>query len=384
MVFDPGRPERTEAQGRAESNLADFRLLIGATVRYPHCGAFSVENHRLLIRRRPGPVSLRCMDIARRLVFLRIEISTPYPARLWQRSPAGGPMSQPRYTEQYPSTQRSSLLDFFSEEAPVSAPVVLGASLEKPAQSAPAVEPVERGEPVPPRDEVIADLRHRLERAERLLDRSVNEVVTLKSDLATLVTMVEDIRKRPSHRKAALQLLPGQSAARISGGRAMTAAVVLAALATGAWGLTTFAPDEVSEAPAVESEPANPVSVPPPLVDLGPPSPIPNAARVSAAASPPAPAPPARAPAPPTRAPARAAPQPAGYGGTLTIDSTPAGDVFLNRERVGRTPVRLEKLRAGSHLIWIEREGYRRWTRVVAVTADRISRVTADLDPISR
>lgn len=287
-------------------------------------------------------------------------------------------MSQPRYTEQYPSTTRGSLLDFFSEEAPVSGPVVLGgAASPEPAQSAPAVEPVERGDPVPARDEAIADLRHRLEHAERLLDRSANEVVTLKSDLATLVTIVEEIRKRPSPRKAPLQLLSGQSGARISGVRAMTAAVVLAALATGAWGLMTFAPDEVSEAPADESEPANPVSVPPPLVDSGPPSQIQNAASVSAAASRPAPAPPARPPA-------RAAPRPAGYVGTLTIDATPAGDVFLNRQRVGPTPVRLEKLRAGSHLIWIEREGYRRWTRVVTVTADRISRVSADLDPISR
>jgi hypothetical protein len=67
----------------------------------------------------------------------------------------------------------------------------------------------------------------------------------------------------------------------------------------------------------------------------------------------------------------------------LTIDASPGGEVFVDRRSVGHTPVRLEKLRAGSHLIWIEREGYRRWTRVVAVTADRISRVTADLDPIS-
>ena len=38
-----------------------------------------------------------------------------------------------------------------------------------------------------------------------------------------------------------------------------------------------------------------------------------------------------------------------------------------NRKTVGSTPLRVEKLRAGSHLIWIERDGYRRWTRVVAV-----------------
>ena len=46
-------------------------------------------------------------------------------------------MSQPSYTEQYPSTKRGSLLEFFSEEAPVSGPVMLGgaASPETPAPS---------------------------------------------------------------------------------------------------------------------------------------------------------------------------------------------------------------------------------------------------------
>ena len=70
--------------------------------------------------------------------------------------------------------------------------------------------------------------------------------------------------------------------------------------------------------------------------------------------------------------------------GTLTIDATPAGEVFINRQAAGRTPLRAENLRAGSHLIWIEREGYRRWTRVVAVPADRVTRVQADLDPLDR
>ena len=296
-------------------------------------------------------------------------------------------MSQPDYTEQYAST-KLALLDFLPEEAPVSGPrrwcSASAASPEKPAQSAQRSNPSNAASRSAPRDRMIADLRHRLELAERLLDASVNEVVTLKSDLATLVTMVEDIRKRPSRRKAPLQLLPGQSAARISGVRAMTAAVVLAALATGAWGLMTFAPDEVSEAPAAESEPAKPVpsrrraSIPgrrPRYRTRR----APRRRRERLCRPHPAPA-----PAPPARPPARAAPRPAGYVGTLTIDASPGGEVFLNRQSVGPTPVRLEKLRAGSHLIWIEREGYRRWTRVVAVTADRISRVSADLDPISR
>jgi hypothetical protein len=72
------------------------------------------------------------------------------------------------------------------------------------------------------------------------------------------------------------------------------------------------------------------------------------------------------------------------FVGTLTIDAEPAGEVFVNRRSAGRTPLRLDNLPAGSHLIWIEREGYRRWTRVVAVVADRVSRISASLDPLSR
>jgi len=51
---------------------------------------------------------------------------------------------------------------------------------------------------------------------------------------------------------------------------------------------------------------------------------------------------------------------------------------------VGKTPVRAEKLKAGSHLVWIERDGYHRFTRVVLVPADRVSRLFADLEPASR
>ena len=72
------------------------------------------------------------------------------------------------------------------------------------------------------------------------------------------------------------------------------------------------------------------------------------------------------------------------YVGTLTIDADPAGEAFVNRRPVGRTPVTVENLRAGSHLIWIERAGYRRWTRVVAVPANRVSRVSTELEPVVR
>ena len=56
--------------------------------------------------------------------------------------------------------------------------------------------------------------------------------------------------------------------------------------------------------------------------------------------------------------------------------------MFVDRKSAGLTPVRLDNLRAGSHLIWIERDGYRRWTKVVQVPADQVSRVFADLEAI--
>jgi hypothetical protein len=67
--------------------------------------------------------------------------------------------------------------------------------------------------------------------------------------------------------------------------------------------------------------------------------------------------------------------------GTLSIDSSPAGEVFLDRQTAGRTPLMLTNLRAGSHLIWIERDGYQRFTRVVQVPSDRVTRLFADLEP---
>jgi hypothetical protein len=87
-----------------------------------------------------------------------------------------------------------------------------------------------------------------------------------------------------------------------------------------------------------------------------------------------------------TKSPASKAPQALKapfYVGTLSIDADPGGDVFIDRENAGHTPLRLTNLRAGSHLIWVERDGYRRWTRVVPVPADRITRLSAELEPIA-
>jgi len=69
------------------------------------------------------------------------------------------------------------------------------------------------------------------------------------------------------------------------------------------------------------------------------------------------------------------------YFGTLAVQSTPArAAVFIDRQQVGETPLQLPQVRAGSHAIWIEREGYKRWTAAVNIPASKITRVIAKLD----
>jgi hypothetical protein len=97
----------------------------------------------------------------------------------------------------------------------------------------------------------------------------------------------------------------------------------------------------------------------------------------------------ARASTPATRARARR-PQPAGgdpgappvFTGGLAVRSNPAGGtVFLDRRRVGETPLRLRGVTAGTHVIWIESPGHARWTTAVQVNANKVVTVTATLEP---
>lgn len=68
------------------------------------------------------------------------------------------------------------------------------------------------------------------------------------------------------------------------------------------------------------------------------------------------------------------------FVGTLLIRSTPnKAEVHIDRERVGETPLVLRRLRAGSHAIWIDHEGYQRWTAGVNVRAEELTRVTVTL-----
>lgn len=69
--------------------------------------------------------------------------------------------------------------------------------------------------------------------------------------------------------------------------------------------------------------------------------------------------------------------------GVLAVASVPTGAaVFVNQQHVGETPLQLTRLRAGSHVVRIEHEGYERWTTAVLVPAGRQTRVTARLQPI--
>jgi hypothetical protein len=283
-------------------------------------------------------------------------------------------VSQPIQADQDPTPEPDPLLAFFAEDSEAAGSLTgdAAASPENPAAFAHFVRPVE---PVERHHQVSEELLLRVDRAERLAERSLLEIATLKTDLATLVSAVEDIKKLQSRRD-----VPAEPAARPPIRRplwrAALAVVVLLSFTTLGWGLATAVSVEEPAAPPIESE-SEPAAAAPPIVDAAPP-PADTQKAATVLATPTAPAP---RDDPPPRPASRT---PTVYVGTLSIDSSPAGEVFVNRQSAGRTPLRLDKLRAGSHLIWIEREGYRRWTRVVAVAANRVSRVSATLDPISR
>lgn len=337
------------------------------------------------------------MDILHEGGGIRRICSARVAARLSHRRPSGKePVSQPRPAEH----ESDPLLAFFEEAA---AP-----QLVESTDPVPRVETQEKAQDPPPAraSEADPESRRRLERAERQIDRTLIDITALKGDLATLVSAVDDIKKRMSRPSAKPEPVAAQPSRKAPWRRAVAAIVILLTAGAALWGLASVATYDVPEPPPVENETSSAVESPaattPPRWDTRgvdpvvepPPAPAPVVMPASARGSRPSPdyggqaaeagsatpsPPPARA------APARqSAPPVVHYVGTLTVDSEPAGDVYLNRKNVGRTPVRLENLRAGSHLIWIESEGYRRWTRVVAVVADRISRVSASLDPLSR
>jgi hypothetical protein len=64
----------------------------------------------------------------------------------------------------------------------------------------------------------------------------------------------------------------------------------------------------------------------------------------------------------------------------LLVQSDPAGaTVYVDQRRVGQTPLEIPKLRAGSHAVWVESEGYVRWTAGVLVRYDSVTKVQPKL-----
>lgn len=69
-----------------------------------------------------------------------------------------------------------------------------------------------------------------------------------------------------------------------------------------------------------------------------------------------------------------------GGAGPLTVESRPSGaSVFIDGKLVGTTPLNLSTVPAGDHTVWLERDGYRRWTSSVRVASGQ-NKVTASLE----
>jgi hypothetical protein len=223
----------------------------------------------------------------------------------------------------------------------------------------------------------LAELRHRAEAAERSLRETKEEVAALKRQMANLVAVREELlqatraqipaqapAQTPAQTPAQAKALPAQRRAQWGPlAAALMFMLVVAGMVGWRWS-NSPAPEVVAVQPVVEA--------------AGPPLPEKTSPFVAAAAISPLPAPSGSARSrEPVETPLRTR-----YVGTLSVDAVPAGgEVFINRKSVGMTPARITGLRAGSHLVWIERDGYRLFTRVVTVPADKVTRVSVALEP---
>ena len=78
-------------------------------------------------------------------------------------------------------------------------------------------------------------------------------------------------------------------------------------------------------------------------------------------------------PAPPRHRNRRARPVEAGFHGGVVFESRPAGaKVFIDNAQVGVTPLSMPSVRAGSHAVRFELNGFRRWTASVRVVAGEL------------
>ena len=247
------------------------------------------------------------------------------------------------------------------------------------------IAPTEDAPQQPPPPAPLEALIARIDQLERARDDSRSQVSALTSEVATLVRVVSDIRRQVSRPIAPVTPpLPRPTRSRLGAAPAIAGLVIGLGLGVVGWRYLSGDADFTSAAPAALSPQALVAASAPaqvvPVTAEAPPTEAPTLIAPQAPQAPPAP----QAPKAPQAPQAPQTPKAPRFVGTLSIDADPGGDVFVNRERAGRTPLRLENLRAGSHLIWIERDGYRRFTRVVHVPSDRVTRLSAELEPIAR
>lgn len=73
---------------------------------------------------------------------------------------------------------------------------------------------------------------------------------------------------------------------------------------------------------------------------------------------------------------------PAPFVGDLAVHSMPVGAVvFVDQKPVGTTPVRLKKVRAGSHAVRVALNGFEDWSTAVRVAANQRTNVATRLQP---
>lgn len=231
--------------------------------------------------------------------------------------------------------------------------------------------------------EAVRGLRSRVDSLEKTIERSLKDINRLKAEIATLVTVTGDIKKHIArdriHPRPVRNTSPGLT--RLASAFAAVALGVVA----GAWfwmntsnhPIAPPSPPAVA-APSTFAAPSSDSAASSQPAASGGPRPVAQPAIVPVAAVTPVHESRAR------EANIRSSREPALYVGTLTIDSDPSGQVLVDRKSAGRTPLRLNNLKAGSHLIWIERDGYRRFTRVVQVPSDRVTRLVTDLEPVAQ
>jgi hypothetical protein len=201
------------------------------------------------------------------------------------------------------------------------------------------------------------------------LERLASEVTSLKLEIATLTSALRELQQQQSGRR---MTVPAKALAVAPAGRpSMTPAAIVVLIAAALLSWQVIATPRVDRAGTQASRP----------VPAGPRA-SGQAARVTLPA--------VNETAPATEPPmtpfdfAQGKPlmKPTVYKGTLSVRAdSPGAQVFVNRKAVGTAPVRVGNLRAGAHLVWVESDGYRRWTRVVTVPAETVTRVSADLEP---